>query len=75
VTFDELGLAARNHAMPPEALRSDLTPVGLHYLLTHYDIPVIDVRPRSLRSTSRSPAISRRRRTGCANATTSRESR
>src|SRR6187431_3106749 len=39
---DELGLAARNHGMPLEALRYDVTPLGLHYLLTHYDIPDID---------------------------------
>ena len=25
-----------------EALRSDVTPAGLHYLLTHYDIPDVD---------------------------------
>lgn len=42
VTFDELQLATRNHGMPLEALRYDLTPVGLHYLLVHYDIPAID---------------------------------
>jgi DMSO/TMAO reductase YedYZ molybdopterin-dependent catalytic subunit len=42
VTVDELRLAARNHAMPLEALRHPLTPVGLHYLLIHYDIPVVD---------------------------------
>jgi DMSO/TMAO reductase YedYZ molybdopterin-dependent catalytic subunit len=28
--------------MPLEALRWDITPVGLHYLLTHYDIPDVD---------------------------------
>jgi sulfane dehydrogenase subunit SoxC len=28
--------------MPLEALRYDLTPVGLHYLLTHFDIPLVD---------------------------------
>lgn len=39
---DELGLAARNHGMPLEAMRWDVTPVGLHYLLTHYDIPAVD---------------------------------
>jgi DMSO/TMAO reductase YedYZ molybdopterin-dependent catalytic subunit len=43
VTFDELRLAARNHAMPLEAPQYDVTPVGLHYLLIHYDIPAIDV--------------------------------
>jgi sulfane dehydrogenase subunit SoxC len=42
ITLDELQLAARNHALPLEALRYDVTPVGLHYLLIHYDIPAID---------------------------------
>jgi DMSO/TMAO reductase YedYZ molybdopterin-dependent catalytic subunit len=28
--------------MPLEALRFDVTPVGLHYLLTHYDIPEVN---------------------------------
>ncbi len=39
---DELRLAGRNHAMPLEALRYDVTPAGLHYLLIHYDIPHLD---------------------------------
>ena len=38
-TSHELGLAARNHGMPLEALRYDVTPAGLHYLLIHFDIP------------------------------------
>src|SRR5437773_425728 len=38
----ELQQAARNHGMPLEALRYDITPVGLHYLLIHYDIPPVD---------------------------------
>jgi DMSO/TMAO reductase YedYZ molybdopterin-dependent catalytic subunit len=42
VSLDELRLAARNHGMPLEALRFDLTPPGLHYLLVHYDIPFVD---------------------------------
>jgi sulfane dehydrogenase subunit SoxC len=42
ITQDELQLAARNHGMPLEALRYDLTPVGLHYLLIHFDIPAVD---------------------------------
>ena len=42
ISLEELQLAARNHGMPLEALRWDLTPVGLHYLLTHYDIPDVD---------------------------------
>ena len=43
ISLEELQLAARNHGMPLEALRWDVTPVGLHYLLTHYDIPNVDV--------------------------------
>jgi DMSO/TMAO reductase YedYZ molybdopterin-dependent catalytic subunit len=43
ISLEELALAARNHAMPYEALRYDVTPVGLHYLLIHYDIPDLDV--------------------------------
>ncbi|MER5642703.1 sulfite oxidase [Kitasatospora sp. NPDC002227] len=42
ITLEELRLASRNHAMPLEALRHELTPVGLHYLLIHYDIPELD---------------------------------
>ena len=42
LTADELQLALRNHGMPLEALRQEITPVGLHYLLTHYDIPFVD---------------------------------
>ena len=42
VGLDELGLAARNHGMPLELLRHDVTPLGAHYLLTHYDIPYVD---------------------------------
>src|SRR4051794_15547729 len=38
----ELALAARNHGMPLEALAYDVTPVGMHYLLTHYDVPRVD---------------------------------
>ncbi|WP_330178973.1 sulfite oxidase [Nocardia sp. NBC_01503] len=38
----ELALAARNHGLPLEALRYDVTPPGLHYVLTHYDIPLTD---------------------------------
>jgi sulfane dehydrogenase subunit SoxC len=38
----ELQLAARNHGMPLEALRYPVTPAGLHYVLLHYDIPLVD---------------------------------
>jgi DMSO/TMAO reductase YedYZ molybdopterin-dependent catalytic subunit len=44
ITMEELALAARNHGMPLEALRYDVTPVGLHYLLIHFDIPAGDER-------------------------------
>jgi DMSO/TMAO reductase YedYZ molybdopterin-dependent catalytic subunit len=43
ISLEELQLAARNHGMPLEMLRDDVTPIGLHYLLIHYDIPQIDV--------------------------------
>jgi sulfane dehydrogenase subunit SoxC len=42
ITLDELQLAARNHGLPLEALRHPITPVGLHYLLIHFDIPHVD---------------------------------
>lgn len=42
ISLEELALASRNHAMPLEALRYDVTPAGLHYVLVHYDIPDVD---------------------------------
>jgi sulfane dehydrogenase subunit SoxC len=42
ISVEELQLATRNHGMPLEALRYPLTPIGLHYLLIHYDIPRVD---------------------------------
>jgi sulfane dehydrogenase subunit SoxC len=42
ISAEELQLAARNHGMPLESLRWDITPPGMHYLLIHYDIPAID---------------------------------
>jgi sulfane dehydrogenase subunit SoxC len=41
-TVQAVQLATRNHGMPLEALRYPITPTGLHYLLIHYDIPVVD---------------------------------
>ena len=38
----ELAQATRNRGMPLEGLRHDVTPVGLHYLLVHFDIPALD---------------------------------
>jgi sulfane dehydrogenase subunit SoxC len=42
ISLEELQLAARNHGMPLEALRYPVTPVGLHYLLIHFDVPDVD---------------------------------
>jgi DMSO/TMAO reductase YedYZ molybdopterin-dependent catalytic subunit len=42
ITLEELQLSGRNHSIPLEALRHDVTPIGLHYLLTHFDIPHVD---------------------------------
>jgi DMSO/TMAO reductase YedYZ molybdopterin-dependent catalytic subunit len=42
ISAEELALAARNHGLPLEALRYDVSPPGLHYVLVHYDIPMID---------------------------------
>jgi DMSO/TMAO reductase YedYZ molybdopterin-dependent catalytic subunit len=53
ISYEELALAARNHAMPLEALRYDLTPVGLHYLLIHYDMPYVDPGQFALTVTGR----------------------
>ena len=43
ITQNELQLAVRNHSMPLEALGYAITPVGLHYLLIHFDIPAVDL--------------------------------
>jgi sulfane dehydrogenase subunit SoxC len=45
--FEELQLAFRNRGMPLEAMRYDVTPTGLHYLVVHWDIPALD--PASFR--------------------------
>ncbi|MEX0989984.1 MAG: sulfite oxidase [Actinomycetota bacterium] len=49
ISVEELQLATRNHGMPLEALRYDLTPAGMHYLLIHYDVPEVDPATWSLR--------------------------
>ncbi|MGY1667351.1 sulfite oxidase [Geodermatophilus sp. SYSU D00696] len=51
IGLDELALATRNHGMPLEALHYDVTPPGLHYVLTHYDIPAVDPGSWSLEVT------------------------
>ena len=45
--------------MPLEALREPVTPVGLHYLLIHYDIPQVDASSWRLTVDGRSTASSR----------------
>ncbi|HSD53465.1 MAG TPA: sulfite oxidase [Burkholderiales bacterium] len=39
---EELALACRNSALPLEALACEVTPVGLHYTLSHFDVPLLD---------------------------------
>src|SRR5215204_3333612 len=39
---EEVGLALRNPGMPLEGLRYPITPIGMHYLLIHFDIPHLD---------------------------------
>src|SRR4051794_35043411 len=41
-TREEVRLALRNPGMPLEALRLALTPIGMHYVLVHFDVPAID---------------------------------
>ena len=62
VTIEELRLATRNHGMPLEALRYPLTPVGLHYVLVHYDIPFVDPAGWRLHVTGRRRRASSRSR-------------
>ena len=38
----ELGLANRNSGILLEALRHDISPVGIHFLLSHFDVPFVD---------------------------------
>src|SRR3712207_2120635 len=50
---EEVGLALRNPGMPLEGLRYPITPVGMHYLLIHFDIPSIDPATYGLSITGR----------------------
>ncbi len=45
----ELGLANRNSGTILETLACDITPMGAHYLLTHFDTPILDMRDHLLR--------------------------
>ncbi len=38
---EESRLANRNSGIPLEMLRHDITPIGAHYLLNHFDIPYV----------------------------------
>src|SRR3954468_8050272 len=49
ISLEELALAARNHGMPLEAMLYDVTPPGLHYVLVHYDIPMLSAEDWRLR--------------------------
>jgi sulfane dehydrogenase subunit SoxC len=48
-TREEVRLALRNPGMPLEALRRPVTPIGMHYLLIHFDVPVIEEADHTLR--------------------------
>ncbi len=52
-TQEEVGLALRNPGMPLEGLRYPITPIGMHYLLAHFDIPFIDPATYELPITGR----------------------
>ncbi|MFT4727199.1 MAG: DMSO/TMAO reductase YedYZ molybdopterin-dependent catalytic subunit [Granulosicoccus sp.] len=45
---DEVRLANRNSGILLETLRHDVTPIGLHYLLIHFDVPYIDTETHRL---------------------------
>ena len=38
----EVQLANRNSGIALETLRHDITPIGMHYLLSHFDIPFVE---------------------------------
>ncbi len=40
--MEELQLGGRNHSLPLEGLKHAITPIGMHYLLTHLDIPFVE---------------------------------
>lgn len=45
---DEVRLANRNSGILLETLRHDVTPIGLHYLLIHFDVPYINAETHRL---------------------------
>ena len=44
----EVGLANRNNGNLLETLTLDITPTGCHYLLTHFDVPLLDPKAYKL---------------------------
>lgn len=50
---EEVGLALRNPGMQLEGLRYPITPIGMHYLLIHFDIPHVDLATYELPVTGR----------------------
>ncbi|MCG6904410.1 MAG: sulfite oxidase [Rhodobacter sp.] len=46
---DEVRLANRNSGALLETLGLDVTPTGTHYLLTHFDVPLLDAGAHELR--------------------------
>lgn len=50
-TRAEVGLANRNSGALLELLGCDITPTGTHYLLTHFDVPVLQPAEHSLQFT------------------------
>jgi hypothetical protein len=50
---EEVGLVLRNPGMQLEGLRYPVTPIGMHYLLIHFDIPHIDPATYNLWVTGR----------------------
>jgi DMSO/TMAO reductase YedYZ molybdopterin-dependent catalytic subunit len=47
-TREEVRLALRNPGMPLEALRHPVTPIGMHYVLVHFDVPDVDEATHAL---------------------------
>ena len=45
---DEVGLANRNAGLLLETLKFDITPTGAHYLLIHFDVPLLDAQTHTL---------------------------
>lgn len=48
-TREEIVLALRNHGHHPEGVKWDITPLGMHYLLIHFDIPQLDAENYSIK--------------------------